>query len=267
MKFLAIMALGILILIALVMVLLRGCAPKRGQSPRGGAGRGQAPRGGSRPPQQGPDMKFLAIMALGILILIALVMVLLRGCAPKPEAVDSASSTPSAQKADSKDTSEDSTDVDEGAPRGGSRQPQQGPDMNFLAIMALGILILIALVMVLLRGCAPKPEAVDSASSTPSAQKADSKDTSEDSTDVDERTDSSTDEGDDSDEPSSSKDKADKSSKDVEPKETIVKVKVKETVAADRLRDTSASKDALQQVIAFRRDHDYGQPLQFTNYR
>jgi len=114
------------------------------------------------------------------------------------------------------------------APRGGSRPPQQGPDMKFLAIMALGILILIALVMVLLRGCAPKPEAVDSASSTPSAQKADSKDTSEDSTDVDEGTDSSTDEGDDSDEPSSSKDKADKSSKDEEPKETIVKVKLKE---------------------------------------
>lgn len=126
-----------------------------GQSPRGGAGRGQAPRGGSRPPQQGPDMKFLAIMALGILILIALVMVLLRGCAPKPEAAGSASSTPSAQKADSKDTSEDSTDVDEGG-------------------------------------------------------------------------DSSTDEGDDADEASSSEGKTDKSSKDEEPKETIVKVKLKE---------------------------------------
>lgn len=126
-----------------------------GQSPRGGAGRGQAPRGGSRPPQQGPDMKFLAIMALGILILIALVMVLLRGCAPKPEAAGNASSTPSAQKADSKDTSEDSTDVDEGG-------------------------------------------------------------------------DSSTDEGDDADEPSSSEDKTDKSSKEEEPKETVVKVKLKE---------------------------------------
>ena len=114
------------------------------------------------------------------------------------------------------------------APSGGSRPPQQGPDMKFLAIMALGILILIALVMVLLRGCAPKPEAAGSASSTPSAQKADSKDTSEDSTDVDEGTDPSTDEGDDADEPSSSKDKADKSSKDEEPKETVVKVKLKE---------------------------------------
>lgn len=116
----------------------------------------------------------------------------------------------------------------EQAPRGGSRPPQQGPDMKFLAIMALGILILIALVMVLLRGCAPKPEAAGSASSTPSAQKADSKDTSEDSTDVDEGGDSSTDEGDDADEASSSVDKTDKSSKDEEPKETIVKVKLKE---------------------------------------
>lgn len=114
------------------------------------------------------------------------------------------------------------------APRGGSRPPQQGPDMKFLAIMALGILILIALVMVLLRGCAPKPEPAGSASSTPSAQKADSKDTSEDSTDVDEGTDSSTDEGDDADEASSSEDKTDKSSKDEEPKETLVKVKLKE---------------------------------------
>lgn len=114
------------------------------------------------------------------------------------------------------------------APRGGSRPPQQGPDMKFLAIMALGILILIALVMVLLRGCAPKPEAAGSASSTPSAQKADSKDTSKDSADVDEGTDSSADEGDDADEASSSEDKTDKTSKDEEPKETIVKVRLKE---------------------------------------
>lgn len=114
------------------------------------------------------------------------------------------------------------------APRGGSRPPQQGPDMKFLAIMALGILILIALVMVLLRGCAPKPEAAGSASSTPSAQKADSKDTSKDSADVDEGGDSSADEGDDADEASSSEDKTDKTSKDEEPKETIVKVRLKE---------------------------------------
>lgn len=45
------------------------------------------------------------------------------------------------------------------------------------------------------------------------------------------------------------------------------KLKVKVTIEADKLRVTSASKDALQQVIAFLRDQDYGQPLQFTNYR
>lgn len=113
-------------------------------------------------------------------------------------------------------------------PPGGSRPPQQGPDMKFLAIVALGILILIALVMVLLRGCAPKPEAAGSASSTSSAQKADPKDTSEDSTDVDEGTDSSSDEDVDSDESSSSDGKTDKSTKDEEPEETVVKVKLKE---------------------------------------
>lgn len=46
-----------------------------------------------------------------------------------------------------------------------------------------------------------------------------------------------------------------------------LKLKVKVTIEADKLRVTSASKDALQQVIAFLRDQDYGQPLQFTNYR
>ena len=45
------------------------------------------------------------------------------------------------------------------------------------------------------------------------------------------------------------------------------KLKVKVTIEADKLRVTSASKDTLQQVIAFLRDADYGQPLQFTNYR
>ena len=46
-----------------------------------------------------------------------------------------------------------------------------------------------------------------------------------------------------------------------------LKLKVKITIEADKLRVSSASKDALQQVIAFLRDKDYGQPLQFTNYR
>ena len=41
----------------------------------------------------------------------------------------------------------------------------------------------------------------------------------------------------------------------------------KVTIEADKLRVSSASKDALQTVIQFLRDQDYGQPLQFTNYR
>ena len=45
------------------------------------------------------------------------------------------------------------------------------------------------------------------------------------------------------------------------------KFKVKVTVEGDKLKVTSPSKDALQEVIAFLRDKDYGQPLQFTNYR
>ena len=46
-----------------------------------------------------------------------------------------------------------------------------------------------------------------------------------------------------------------------------IKLKVKVTIEADKLRVSSASKDALQQVIGFLRDQNYGQPLQFTNYR
>lgn len=45
------------------------------------------------------------------------------------------------------------------------------------------------------------------------------------------------------------------------------KLKVKVTVEDGKLRVTSPSKDTLQQVIAFLREADYGQPLQFTNYR
>lgn len=45
------------------------------------------------------------------------------------------------------------------------------------------------------------------------------------------------------------------------------KLKVKPTVEGDKLRVASASKDALQQVIALLRDKDYGQPLQYVNYR
>ena len=45
------------------------------------------------------------------------------------------------------------------------------------------------------------------------------------------------------------------------------KLKVKPTVEGDKLRVSSASKDALQQVIALLKDKDYGQPLQYVNYR
>ena len=45
------------------------------------------------------------------------------------------------------------------------------------------------------------------------------------------------------------------------------KLKVKVTIEGDKLRVSSASKDALQQVITYLRGQDYGQPLQFTNYR
>lgn len=100
--------------------------------------------------------------------------------------------------------------------------------MKFMAVMALGVLILIALVMVLLRGCAPKPEAAGSAAATPAARKADPKDASDDSTDLDTGDDSRAGDDDDGDEPSSSDGKTAKSPKDDEPKETVVKVKLKE---------------------------------------
>ena len=45
------------------------------------------------------------------------------------------------------------------------------------------------------------------------------------------------------------------------------KLKVKPTVEGDKLRVSSASKDALQQVIALLKYKDYGQPLQYVNYR
>ena len=46
-----------------------------------------------------------------------------------------------------------------------------------------------------------------------------------------------------------------------------LKVKCKPTVEGDKLRVSSASRDVLQQVIAFLKEQDYGQPLQFVNYR
>lgn len=46
-----------------------------------------------------------------------------------------------------------------------------------------------------------------------------------------------------------------------------LKLKCKPLVEGDKLRVSSASKDVLQQVIAMLREADYGQPLQFVNYR
>jgi uncharacterized protein YajQ (UPF0234 family) len=43
--------------------------------------------------------------------------------------------------------------------------------------------------------------------------------------------------------------------------------KVKVQVEGEKLRVFSNSRDELQEVIAFLRDQDYGQPLQFINYR
>jgi uncharacterized protein YajQ (UPF0234 family) len=45
------------------------------------------------------------------------------------------------------------------------------------------------------------------------------------------------------------------------------KVKAKATVEGDKLRVSSPSRDALQSVIASLKEGDYGQPLQFVNYR
>ena len=45
------------------------------------------------------------------------------------------------------------------------------------------------------------------------------------------------------------------------------KLKVKVTIEGDKLRVSSASRDSLQEVIAFLKGQDYGQPLQYVNYR
>ena len=45
------------------------------------------------------------------------------------------------------------------------------------------------------------------------------------------------------------------------------KLKVKVQIEGDKLRVSSASRDALQEVIGFLKTQDYGQPLQFVNYR
>ncbi|MDO4590363.1 MAG: YajQ family cyclic di-GMP-binding protein [Slackia sp.] len=45
------------------------------------------------------------------------------------------------------------------------------------------------------------------------------------------------------------------------------KLKVKVAIEGDKLRVSSPSRDALQDVIAFLKGNDYGQPLQYVNYR
>ena len=45
------------------------------------------------------------------------------------------------------------------------------------------------------------------------------------------------------------------------------KLKVKVTIEGDKLRVSSSSRDTLQEVIAFLKGQDYGQPLQYVNYR
>ena len=45
------------------------------------------------------------------------------------------------------------------------------------------------------------------------------------------------------------------------------KLKCKVQIEGDKLRVSSASRDTLQEVIAFLKGQDYGQPLQYVNYR
>ena len=59
------------------------------------------------------------------------------------------------------------------------------------------------------------------------------------------------------------KETASKISKDIR----NLKLKCKATIEGDKLRVSSASRDTLQEVIAFLKGEDYGQPLQYTNYR
>lgn len=59
------------------------------------------------------------------------------------------------------------------------------------------------------------------------------------------------------------KETASKISKDIK----ATKIKAKVQIEGDQLRVSSPSRDALQEVIAFVKSQDYGQPLQYTNYR
>lgn len=46
-----------------------------------------------------------------------------------------------------------------------------------------------------------------------------------------------------------------------------LKLKCKVQIEGDHLRVSSASRDTLQEVISYLKGQDYGQPLQYTNYR
>ena len=59
------------------------------------------------------------------------------------------------------------------------------------------------------------------------------------------------------------KDTAGKINKDIKAQ----KLKCKVTIEGDKLRVSSPSRDTLQEVIAFLKGQDYGQPLQYVNYR
>lgn len=59
------------------------------------------------------------------------------------------------------------------------------------------------------------------------------------------------------------KDKASIINKDIK----SLKLKVKVQIEGDKLRVSSASRDTLQEVIAYLKQKDYAQPLQYINYR
>ncbi len=59
------------------------------------------------------------------------------------------------------------------------------------------------------------------------------------------------------------KETASKISKDIRG----TKLKCKVAIEGDKLRVSSASRDTLQEVISFLKGQDYGQPLQYVNYR
>ena len=59
------------------------------------------------------------------------------------------------------------------------------------------------------------------------------------------------------------RDTAGKINKDIK----ATKLKVKVTIEGDKLRVSGPKLDTLQEVIAFLKEKDYGQPLQFANYR